>query len=168
MNHQCHCHGKCGDNCKCSSSIKHESLDKKGGEESMMMKMSRSTAKIDKLGIFLSGACAVHCLLVPLILPFLVVSHLTFFASEGFEFWSWTIAFGLCLVVTVYQYAFKHKHASVFIPLALCFGLIMNKGMFGASAASYVAFAAGLLLVLTHILNLKMCKLCPKCQSQDQ
>lgn len=131
----------------------------------MNIEISTTTSKFDWLGICLSGVCAVHCLLVPILLPVFLVLNLGFLAEESFEFWSWTITFGLCLLITVYQFAFKHKHGSVFIPLAISFGLIMNKELFGETGEPYVALLAGLLLVTTHMLNLKMCELCPKCKS---
>lgn len=133
----------------------------------MNFAINKSTSKFDWLGIVLSTTCAVHCLIIPMLLPVLVTLKLGFLAEESFEYWSWAITFGLCLLITVYQFAFKHKHGSVFIPLALAFGIVMNKEAFGESAEPYVALFAGILLVLTHILNLKMCKSCPKCKSLE-
>jgi len=133
----------------------------------MNIALNNSTSKIDWLGMAMSTACAVHCLLMPLLLPVLVTLKLGFLGEESFEHWAWNITFGLCLLITVYQFAFKHKHGSVFIPLAIGFGLMMNKGILGESGEPYIALIAGLLLALTHFLNLKMCKFCPKCQSKE-
>ncbi len=131
----------------------------------MNFALKKSATKLDQLGIVLSGICAVHCLLVPFILPALVLLNLSFIASESFEFWSWNVTFGLCAVVTFYQFAFKHKHGAVFIPLAMGFALSLNKGIFGDSAEPFVAMVVGILLIATHFLNLKMCESCPKCQA---
>lgn len=134
----------------------------------MNFEYSASVSKLDRLGILLSGVCAVHCLVMPLLLPMLVLFNLGFIASESFEFWSWNITFGLCATITLYQFMFKHKHGAVFIPLALGFILMMNKELFGESVEPFVAMAVGLFLVATHFLNLKLCESCPKCQANQQ
>lgn len=132
----------------------------------MSLALSKSATKLDRIGIVMSGICAIHCLVVPLILPALAVMKLGFIATEGFEYWSWRVTFGLCAAVTVYQFASQHRHGAVFIPLALAFALWLNKGAFGESAEPWAAMGVGILLVATHFLNLKMCASCPKCQAK--
>ncbi len=41
----------------------------------------------DRIGVFLSGLCLVHCLLLPGVISFLPLAATSFLASEGFHFW---------------------------------------------------------------------------------
>lgn len=132
----------------------------------MEMAIRNTSARLDYAGIFLSAVCGVHCLLVPLILPVLTTLNMGFFASEVFEHWSWIVTFGICALVTIVQFSTHHKQIAVFIPLFIGFLLMQNKEIFGETLEPYVAVVVGLFLIGTHLLNLKFCKDCPKCQAE--
>ncbi len=138
----------------------------------MSFAVRSSISTLDGLGIvlssvsaLLSSVCLVHCLLMPFVMPVLIMLNLNIVGFESFEFWSWTMTFGLCFMVTTYQFIFKHKNVWVFIPPVIGLTLMMNKKVLGMTVEPYVGCLVGLLLVATHVLNIRMCMSCPQCNA---
>jgi hypothetical protein len=124
----------------------------------------QKTGRWDKIGIFLSSLCAVHCLLTPLVilaLPFLGES----FEHEASHVFHIVMAL---VVVPVAYYAFfsgyRHHHKK---------GVLFS-GLFGASLIGLAAFLphewvefyeldvmtilGSLILVTAHVINRKACQ----------
>jgi hypothetical protein len=117
----------------------------------------------DKAGVFLSGLCAIHCLVMPFLIPFLLYSPWDFVLTSGFERWTTGGTLIFCFLSSVYSFLRKHHCAYPFVTLALSLGLIINKQVLGADLSPFVLFLSGVFLVLTHVINMKLCQSCPRC-----
>lgn len=119
-----------------------------------------SRGAVDNAGVFLSSACAVHCVAVPLLVTFLPLVGLGFLASEPAEF---AIVGAVVLAVgSVVAGVRYHRRYRAFLTLVLAVGVI---------AAGYTAaegnfevilhVTGGVLLATTHLLNRHLCRTCP-------
>ena len=117
---------------------------------------------LDRLGIWISSLCALHCLAIPL-LPLLASSM---FGQTWFErtILSLSILIGsVALIIGAVHYHGKYY------PLLLLLsggGIYWFKDMFGESGEPFtIAFGAGL-IILGHWLNLRLCRKCRCCKGK--
>lgn len=113
---------------------------------------------LDRLGMTLSGACAVHCAVMPLLTGILAASGLFWIASEELERMILFSSIAIAAISLIPSYR-RHRHA---LPLA-CFGFgaicLFSAHAIPASAgwrwiASPGMVLGGVGLVLAHALNL--------------
>jgi hypothetical protein len=120
---------------------------------------------LDKLGIWASGLCALHCLALPLLLPVLPFIGSLFFAQGWFEktILSMSLIVGSwALFIGFYKY-----HRQMY-PLYSLFvgGLIYwNKDIFGHDFEPITVAVGACLIIVAHITNMKLCKSCQSCDS---
>ena len=132
---------------------------------------------LDKIAIFLSATCAVHCLLTPVLIIALPIVSTTFFANANFHLWM------LYLVLPTTGLAIflgckKHKDKVVISLSAL--GLLILTGstiyqliIQGDSGECvicatgghslnnplvWINILAGILLISAHVRNFRLCK----------
>lgn len=121
------------------------------------------TSILDRLGIWASSLCALHCLLLPLLLPAIPLVGATMFAAEWFEktiliislvvgFWALFSGF--------YRY---HRRLYPLYSLALGGFIYWNKDMLGEVYEPFVVAAGALLIVAAHMINLRLCQHCKSC-----
>lgn len=124
-----------------------------------------NTAKnlLDKIGIAVTSLCAIHCLLLPFLLPVLPLVGASFIADESFEH-SILIATMVMGFFALYS-GYKRYHQKVY-PFTLLFtgGLIYwQKDLLGTEFEPFVVMLGATLVVAAHVINMKLCRRCNDC-----
>jgi len=117
----------------------------------------------DKLGIWISSLCALHCLLLPLMLPVAPLLASSFFAQEWFEH--------IILVLSMLVGAFAllngamRYHGQLYPLVSLFVGGIIywQKGALGEAIEPYAVGIGALLIILGHWQNMRLCHQCKCC-----
>lgn len=129
---------------------------------------------LDKAGMIASITCAIHCMIMPLVITLLPIFGLSLFATEEFE---WILLMiSAMLGITSLCFGFrKHKSykAFSFLGIGLTFLVIGRLAHEHVSHFRTLAFdiyllflvAGAILVALSHWLNNKLCKSCPPCHS---
>ena len=129
---------------------------------------------LDKAGMVASITCAVHCMIMPLVITLLPIFGLSLFATEEFE---WILLMiSAMLGITSLCFGFrKHKSfkAFSFLGIGLTFLVIGRLAHEHVSHFRVFTFdiyllflvAGAILVALSHWLNNKLCKSCIPCHS---
>lgn len=122
---------------------------------------------LDKLGITATSLCALHCILLPILLPALPLLGLSFLADHAWEhvFLLITAVMGTIALLS----GFKRYHRRLY-PLYLLFlGVIIYwvKHDFSESLQPVFIITGATLIVAAHIINLKLCNSCKECASEE-
>jgi len=129
---------------------------------------------LDKAGMIASITCAIHCMIMPLVVTLLPIFGLSLFATEEFE-WMLLMVSAM-LGVTSLCFGFrKHKsfRAFSFLGIGLTFLVIGRLAHEHVSHFRVFTFdiyllflvAGATLVALSHWLNNKLCKSCLPCHS---
>jgi len=121
--------------------------------------------KLDRIGVWITSLCAVHCLALPLLLPLAPLIASSFVASAWFErtILSFSILVGFAaLFIGFYQY---HRQLYPLYSLTLGGLIYWNKDIFGEQYEPFTIGFGALLIILAHIANLRLCRQCKKCET---
>ncbi|RTE85678.1 MULTISPECIES: MerC domain-containing protein [Gammaproteobacteria] len=111
----------------------------------------------DKAGIWVAILCAIHCLLVPVILPTLSLMGLAFMGL----FWVEMLVLSLSAIIGGSAVVMGLKHHGSFIPLLMLIAgiaLFIAKHDLHAPWEQIVIVIASSLLIGAHSLNLYLCR----------
>lgn len=112
---------------------------------------------LDKTGIWLAIVCALHCLLVPVLLPTLSLLGLSFLGWEVLE----RVVLSFSLVIGAAAILIGMRHHQSFIPLLLLLvgGVFyVQKNHFGHGFEPVMVLAGAALIVTAHVINLQLCR----------
>ena len=120
---------------------------------------------MDKLGIWASSMCALHCLALPVLIPLLPYIGASFFAQGWFE----RTILSISMIVGFWALlsGFYRYHRQLYPLFSLTLGglIYWNKGMFGDAYEPFTIAVGAALIVGAHIANLKLCRSCRSCES---
>jgi hypothetical protein len=119
----------------------------------------------DRAGIFVSGACAVHCTLLPLLIAALPVLGIGRLLDERVE-WGFIAATALVgATAHVRAYWCDHRHVAPGFIFATGFSFVLSARLFLEShqLGSYAVGLGGCLAAASHWANLRMCRCCADC-----
>ena len=128
------------------------------------MKRILSKINLDTFGIWISSACAVHCLLLPVLLPVLSILGLKFLANENIEKFIIFTSIAIATYSFVFSYVKNHGKIYPFFLIILAIIFFTSRENMGESYEPWVNLLAGGLIVIYHIVNIRLCKRCPKCK----
>ena len=118
---------------------------------------------LDRIGITATSICALHCILLPIILPALPLLGLGFLADHFYEhvFLVITAIIGSIAMLS----GFKRYHRKLYPFYLLALGIIIywQKHDFDPSVQPYFIIVGALLIVVAHFINLRLCKQCAEC-----
>ncbi|MEO9946831.1 MerC domain-containing protein [Paraglaciecola sp.] len=129
------------------------------------MQVNNDRSLLDRLGIWASSLCALHCLLLPVLIPIIPFIGASFFAQGWFErtILSISMVVGFwALFSGFYRY---HRQLYPLYSLALGGVIYWNKDMFGELYEPFIVATGAILIVGSHIVNLKLCQSCHDCKS---
>lgn len=117
--------------------------------------VANSASRLEKVGFWLSVACAIHCLAMPVLITLLPFIGGSFLADHETEFYvlgsSWLLA-GILL------YNDYRKHKTI-LPLSLLAGSVATKLLevfvLGEASEVYMAPIGGLLIAVAYYFNWK-------------
>lgn len=131
--------------------------------DTLPLKPTLNNRVLDKLGVWVSAMCAVHCILVPLLLPMVPLLASSFVAQGWFERSILTIS--IVIGFAALLIGFKQYHRQIYPMYSLSLGALIywNKDIFGeAYEPLTIAIGAGF-IIAAHIINLKLCRQCKSC-----
>ncbi|NMP17176.1 MULTISPECIES: MerC domain-containing protein [unclassified Thalassotalea] len=122
---------------------------------------------LDRLGITATSLCALHCILLPVLLPVLSLLGLEAWASHEAEhmFLFATLVLGSVALFS----GFKRYHRKIY-PFYLLFlgGFIYwHKHSVDESVQPLMIIVGAVLLVAAHVVNLKLCNNCRSCSDHE-
>ncbi len=122
---------------------------------------------VDNIGACLSFACAVHCMVAPLLITVLPLIGLGFILGESAELMIVVAASGLAVGSLTWGYR-HHRKWRVFLILGSALTLILI-ARFGGSETGEVIFMVlgGLLLTGAHLVNRHLCRTCQPCETSE-
>ncbi len=129
---------------------------------------------IDKIGMFSSLTCAVHCLIMPLVITLVPVFGISLFVNESFEWGllAFSAILGVCSLCFGYR---KHKSLKAFAYLSSGIMLIVIGRLHHNHSAehgleldlfTFVLVFGSFLVAASHYLNNKLCGSCKPCQKE--
>ncbi|GAB56760.1 hypothetical protein GPUN_2646 [Glaciecola punicea ACAM 611] len=125
----------------------------------------KNNGKLDRLGVWLASLCALHCLLLPILIPLAPLIASSFVADAWFErvILSGSILVGFAaLFIGFYQY---HRQLYPIYSLVLGALIYWNKHMFGEAYEPVTIAVGALLIIIAHVTNLRLCKKCKTCET---
>lgn len=122
---------------------------------------------LDRIGITATSLCALHCILLPVILPALPLLGLSFLADHTWEH-VFLIITGLLGTVAMMS-GFKKYHRRLYPLYLLMFGLIVYwmKHDFAENLQPFFIIVGSSCIVAAHFINLKLCNNCKKCPDES-
>ena len=128
------------------------------------------TRIIDKVGMFSSATCAVHCMLLPFLISILPLYGLSFIVNESFEIIMLMASITLAILSLCLGYK-THKNKKMFFLFSAGISLILlgrfaHENNWGLSSI-VILFIGGLLISGSHFVNNKLCKSCNSCSVEN-
>lgn len=128
------------------------------------------TRIIDKVGMFSSATCAVHCMLLPFLISILPLYGLSFIVNESFEIIMLMASITLAILSLCMGYK-THKNKKMFFLFSagislLLLGRFAHENNWGFSSI-VILFIGGLLISGSHFVNNKLCKSCNSCSTEN-
>lgn len=115
------------------------------------------------MGIWASSLCALHCLLLPVLITLLPFVGASFFADAWFE----RIILSVSLVIGFWALlsGFYRYHRQIYPLYSLALGglIYWNKDMFGHEYEPFTIAVGAILIIAAHMVNLKLCQSCRQC-----
>ncbi len=123
----------------------------------------------DRVGIFASVACLIHCLLLPVLVPLLPL--LAGVAGVESVHEGLLVFLTLCAILAFVPGVRAHGAYSVVAfgglgVLLLAGGVLAHDWAALAGLDTPLTVVGGLVLVTTHIVNLRLCRACPVCRAE--
>ncbi|GLX83469.1 MerC domain-containing protein [Thalassotalea eurytherma] len=121
---------------------------------------------LDRIGIAATSLCALHCILLPLLLPALPLLGLTFLADHTWEH-GFLMATAILGTIALYSgYKRYHKKLYPFFILYTGVAVYWIKHDYSESLAPvFIIIGAGL-VVASHVINLRLCNNYKQCNIQ--
>jgi hypothetical protein len=119
----------------------------------------------DGLGIATSIACAIHCLVLPVMLTSLPVFGVNIIHNGFFEWSMILLAFGVGVYSLIHGYKTHHKNTLPIILFCIGFLLLVSKQFF-LFVEIYFLIPAIIFIISAHVANYKLCKK-SKCSSPN-
>ena len=125
---------------------------------------SQVVNKLDKVGATTSSLCAIHCLLMPLVITMLPLLGLSFLASEPVELG----LLGSSAVIGTLSLCMGYKiHGSKIALSVLATGIAIlamsHISHHADTGLGWLPFLGGILVASAHFVNHKLCKSCKAC-----
>lgn len=118
---------------------------------------------LDRIGITATTLCALHCILLPVLLPILPLLGLSVLADHSWEhvFLLLTAALGTFALFS----GFKRYHKKLYPFYLLYIGIILYwiKHDYSEEVEIYFIVGGTALIVAAHFINIRLCNSCKEC-----
>lgn len=121
---------------------------------------------LDRIGITATSLCALHCILLPVLLPALPFLGLSFLADHAWEHFFLIITAILGTFALFSGFRKYHKRLYPFYLLFLGVGIYWIKHDFSENLQPYFIIFGASLIVAAHVINLKLCNNCKQCADE--
>ncbi len=120
---------------------------------------------MDKVGIAVTSLCAIHCIMLPVLLPILPLLGLTSTHNHAFERIILLITMVLGFITLFAGFHRYHRKLYPFYSLFLGGFIYWQKDLLGHEYEHAVLVVGASFVVLAHILNLRLCNQCHQCEN---
>jgi MerC mercury resistance protein len=127
--------------------------------------LSQVRNTLDKVGIAITSLCAIHCIMLPVLLPVLPLLGLSAWHNHAFERIILLITMVLGFITLFAGFHRYHKKIYPFYSLFLGGFIYWQKDIFGHDYEHYILIVGASFVVLAHILNIRLCNKCHSCDS---
>ncbi|MFD2167195.1 MerC domain-containing protein [Thalassotalea euphylliae] len=118
---------------------------------------------LDRIGIAATSLCALHCILLPILLPALPLLGLTFLADHTWEHVFLILTAVLGTIALFSGFKRYHKRLYPFYLLYLGVAVYWIKHDFPEEYQPIFIICGALLIVGAHFINMKLCNSCKQC-----
>lgn len=118
---------------------------------------------MDKLGIWISGLCALHCIALPIVLSIAPLMADSFVAAEWFEHSILSLSMLIGLSALLIGYFRYHKQFYPIIALIIGGIIYWQKDIFGHAFEPITIALGASLIIAAHLVNLRLCRACKEC-----
>jgi hypothetical protein len=120
---------------------------------------------LDRVGVWVTSLCAIHCLLLPILLPLAPLIASSFVASAWFERAIFTASILIGFAALFIGFQKYHRQLYPFYSLTLGGLVYWNKHIFGDAYEPLVVVIGAVFIVAAHLINLRLCKKCKQCET---
>ncbi|GHG65829.1 hypothetical protein GCM10010919_13470 [Alishewanella longhuensis] len=130
--------------------------------------IAKARLLFDKFGIMITSLCAIHCILLPVILPVLPLLGLNAAHNHAFE--GFVLLFTMVLGFITLFIGFHRYHRKLYPFYALFLGgfIYWQRDVWGHEYEHFVLIVGAVLVVGAHIMNMRLCNQCNGCESEPQ
>jgi len=122
---------------------------------------------LDRIGIAATSLCALHCILLPILLPALPLLGLSFMADHTWEHVFLIMTAVLGTIALFFGFKRYHRRLYPFYLLYLGVAIYWMKHDFSESLEPlFIILGAGL-IVSSHFVNMKLCNSCKSCENSE-
>lgn len=122
---------------------------------------------LDRIGITATSLCALHCILLPVILPALPLLGISFLADHMWEHVFLVVTAVLGSIAMFSGFKRYHKKLYPFYLLILGVVIYWQKHDFSESIQPVFIVIGATLIVAAHIINIKLCTSCKQCNEHE-
>jgi hypothetical protein len=121
---------------------------------------------LDRMGIWTSSICAVHCLLLPILLPLAPLVASSVFAEVWFE--RMILTFSILVGFAALFVGFHKYHRQLYPLYSLALGglIYWNKDIFGHEYEPFTIAIGAFLIAAAHVTNMRLCSSCKTCEDE--
>ncbi len=122
---------------------------------------------LDRIGIAATSLCALHCILLPILLPALPLLGLTFLADHTWEHVFLILTAVLGTIALFSGFKRYHRKLYPFYLLYLGVAIYWIKHDFSEEYQTYFIVTGAALIVAAHFINMKLCNSCKRCKETE-
>lgn len=122
---------------------------------------------LDRIGITATSLCALHCILLPVILPALPLLGIGFLADH---MWEHIFLVVTAILGSIAMFSgFKRYHKKLYPFYLLMLGVVVywQKHDFSEAVQPFFIMIGATLIVAAHIINIKLCNSCKQCSEHE-
>ena len=119
--------------------------------------MRTKTKMLDKLGIWASGLCAVHCVSLPVLLPVAPLIGASFFAQDWFEHAILVTSLIVGFWAMLSGYYRYHRQTYPLLSIAAGGMIYWNKDILGETWEPLTVAVGAFLIIFAHLANQRLC-----------
>ncbi|WP_206486521.1 MerC domain-containing protein [Thalassotalea sp. G2M2-11] len=118
---------------------------------------------LDRIGITATSLCALHCILLPILLPALPLLGISYLADHTWEHVFLIVTAILGAIAMFSGFKRYHKKMYPFYLLVIGVAVYWVKHDFSESVQPLFIIIGATLIVAAHVINLKLCNSCKQC-----
>lgn len=122
---------------------------------------------LDRIGITATSLCALHCILLPVIIPALPLLGIGFLADHAWEHIFLIVTAILGTIAMLSGFRKYHKKLYPFYLLILGVVVYWQKHDFSEELQPFFIIIGATLIVAAHLINLKLCNNCKQCTEHE-
>ncbi|WP_241698013.1 MerC domain-containing protein [Rheinheimera pleomorphica] len=120
----------------------------------------------DKVGITVTSLCAIHCIMLPIILPVLPLMGLSVAHNHAFERVMLLVTIVLGFIALFIGFHRYHRKLYPFYSLFLGVFIYWQRDVWGHEYEHAVLIVGASLVVLAHVMNMRLCNSCNSCEDE--